>query len=242
MVTRDELISVLGRVADETAQEHQEGVRNQEWRGAFEALLTSLIWRTLRLAIQIGISDHRINFGLAQVQIARLMLAHCREVLSVTPPSEDETSAFRKTEILRRLLQSLIDEVGIMENWTGGDPQEPFFVAIKAFDLGQAEVAMKLAEDGHWEQIAQWQKERGGRKEGYRDPWRLAVAGQLQEWIDENPKASIKSLMIRIWDWFDEYERRDPAFDRPDFESIRKAIKAMSEQGMIAHPRWSSQT
>lgn len=242
MVTRDEMISVLGRVANETAQKHLVSVSNHEWRTAFEALLTSLIWRTLRLAIQIEIAEHHINLGLKQIDIARLMLRHCREVVSATPPSEDETSVFRKTEIIRRLLQSLIDEVGVMESWTGGDPEEPFFVAIKAFDLGQVEVALKFAEEGHWEQIAKWQKTRGGRREGYRDPWRLAVAGELQGWIDENPKTSIKSLMTKVWDWFDEYELRDPDFDRPDFESVRKAIKAMSEQGMISHPRWSSKT
>ena len=241
-VSKVEFVRLLGRVAAELKASYLDAASKGKWHTAFEDLLTHLIWRASALSINLGFVDFRLNLGTGAVNIAHLLRAELYRVQEGLEPSTDETSSFRKTEIAISLLSALLDEVGVVQAWTGRDPQEPSFVAIKAFELGQAEAALTLAEWGHWEQISAWQKSQGGRREGYRQPWRVEVAPLLQRWIDSDPDQSIKSLMNRIWGWFDEYEKTNREFRRPEYESLRAALKGMNDQGLVRLPRWEKPT
>jgi hypothetical protein len=238
-VTKDEWIKNLRRAAVHFESEYESAAASGRWLSAYESRLSGLIWRAAALAIQHGFVDHRLNLGAGALDLARLMRAEVMAAADDLEPSRDETSPFRKAEIVIDLLSSLLDGVGVMEAWTRADPKEPPFTALRGFELGRAEVALSLAERGHWEQVAAWSNRRVGRGKGYREPWRVAIAPTLQGWIDDDPKATIKTLMIKMWDWLEEYAAHEKDFSLPDFESLRKAVETMHEQGLISHPRWA---
>lgn len=238
-VTKDEWVSVLQRAASHFEEQHDLAVAAEQWLAAYEKRLTGLIWRAAALSIDQGLIDHRINIGQPPTDFARLLLAELMRVVECLEPSQDETSKFRKAETAVDLLKALLHGVGVMEAWTGRDLREPPFIALQGFELGRAEVALSLAERGHWEQVAAWSNRRVGRDKGYREPWRVAIAPSLQGWIDDDPKATIKTLMLKMWKWIEEYAAHEKGFSPPDFESLRPAIKAMHKQGLIKHPRWA---
>lgn len=239
-VSKDQWLKNLRRAAKHFDEEHDAAVAGGRWAAAYEDRLSGLIWRTAALAIEQGFIDHRLNLGAGALDLARLLRAEVIDVADKLEPSRDETSAFRKAEIVIELLTAMLDGVGVMEAWTGADPKEPPFTALRGFELGRAEVALFLAESGHWEQVAAWSASQGGRPEGYREPWRLAIAPELQQWIDTADSKAIKPLMSRMAEWLDEYAKNEKDFHVPDPESLRTAIRAMHNQGLINHPRWSS--
>lgn len=238
-VSKEEWLKNLRRVSAHCEDEHDSAATDGRWLAAYENRLSGLIWRTAALAIQQGLIDHRLNLGAGALDLARLMRAEVMRVADDFELSRDETSPFRKAEIITDLLSALLDGVGVMEAWTGADPQESPFTALRGFELGRAEVGLSLAEQGHWEQVAAWSNRRVGRDKGYREPWRVAIAPVLQEWIDADPKAKIKALTIKMSDWLEAYGKHEKGFHAPDLESLRPAMRAMHDQGLIMHPRWS---
>lgn len=241
-VSKEEWLTNLRRAAAHFEVEHGSAATDGRWLTAYESRLSALIWRAAALAIQQGFIEHRLNLGAGALDLARLMRAEVMAVADDLEPSRDETSDFRKAEVITDLLTALLDGVGVMEGWTGADPQEPPFTALRGYELGRTEVALSLAESGHWEQIAKWQATQGGRPKGYRQQWRLDIAEPLQSWIDADPSGQIISLMNQMHDWLDDYRVGRKGFDRPDFESLRVAIREMHKQGLICHPRWATPT
>lgn len=241
-MSKEHWLKNLRRAALHFEGEFESAATSGRWLSAYESRLSGLIWRAAALAIQHSFVDHRLNLGTEALDLARLMRAEVMAVADDLEPSRDETSPFRKAEIVIDLLSALLDGVGVMEAWKGTSPEEPPFVALRAFELGRAEVALSLAERGHWEQVADWSRSQGGRPEGYRQPWRRDIASDLQAWIDADPSASIKTLMVKMSLWLQEYGRHEKGFHAPDFDSLRAALKAMHKQGLIRHPRWSSPT
>lgn len=219
-------------------EEYHSKASEGRWLAAYEDRLSGLIWRGAALAIQHDFIGYQLNLGAGALDLARLIHAEVVSVSDDLKPSGDETSRFRKAEIISDLLSSLLDGVGVLEAWKGTSPEEPSFTALRGFELGRAEVALSLAESGHWEQVAEWSRRQGGRPEGYRQPWRTAIAPELQAWIDADPAATIKTLMVKMWDWLQAYAAHEKRFDMPEFESLRAAMKAMHTQGLIHHPRW----
>lgn len=241
-VSKEEWLKNLRRAAVHFEEEHDSAADKGRWLAAYESRLSGLIWRAAALAIQHGFIEHQLNLGAGALDLARLMRAEIISVADDLEPSRDETSDFRKAEIITDLLSALLDGVGVMKAWTGADSKEPPFTALRGFELGRAEVALSLAESGHWEQVAAWSNRRVGRDKGYREPWRLAIAPTLQGWIDADPKATIKALILQMEQWIAEYGRHEKNFHAPDLESLRPALRAMHNQGLIHHPRWPRPT
>lgn len=237
-VTKADWVKQLRRAAGDFESEYQTATSNGHWHSAYENKLTALIWRAAAVAIDHDLIDHRLNLGAGALGLARVFLTKVVAVADDLEPSRDETSQFRKAQIVSDLLAALLDGVGVIESWTGGDLREAPFVALRGFELGRAESALSLVESGHWEQVAEWSRRQGGRPEGYRQPWRTAIAPDLQAWIDADPAASNKTLMVRMWDWLEAYAEHEKSFAMPEFESLRAALRAMHKQGLIRHPRW----
>ena len=237
-VSKEEWLEKLRDASVHWERESDTAATEGRWLAAYEHRLTQLIWRTAALAIQNGFIEHRLNLGAGALDLARLIRAEVSGVADNLEPSSDEASPFRKAEIIGDLLSALLDGVGVMEAWTGADPKEPPFTALRGFELGRAEVALSLAERGHWEQVAAWSNRRVGRDKGYREPWRVAIAPSLQGWIDDDPKATIKALILKMEHWLNEYGKHEKDFHAPDLESLRPAVRAMHNQGLILHPRW----
>lgn len=241
-VSKEEWLKNLRRVSEECEEEHDSAATDGRWLAAYESRLSGLIWRAAALAIQHDFIDYRLNLGAGALDLARLLRAEIMAVADDLEPSQVETSAFRKSEIIIDLLTALLDGVGVMEAWTGADLKEPPFTALRGFELGRAEVALSLAESGHWEQVAKWEATQIGRPKGYRQQWRLDIARALQSWIDADPSGQIISLMNQMHHWLDDYRVGRKGFDRPDFESLRVVIREMHRQGLICHPRWPKPT
>lgn len=239
MDPKDELLKALKLASDHFEEDSRSATSEGRWLVAYESRLSHLIWRTTALAIRQGFLGYRLNLGAGAINLARLIRAEVIGVADTLEPSRDETSQFRKAEIVTDLLTSLLDGIRAIESWTGMDVQESPFIALRAYELGRAEVALSLAERGHWEQMAAWSATQVGRPKGYREPWRVEVAPHLQQWIDADPDAPFKTLMTQMEVWLEEYAKGRRGFTPPDQDSLRQALRAMHKQGLIKHPRWT---
>jgi len=234
-VTKEKLIRNLRRVSAECEEEHDEAVSEGRWLAAYESRLTGLIWRAAALAIQQEFIEHRLNFAVGALDLARLLHAEVMAVAGDLEPSGEETSDFRKAEIVTDLLSALLDGVGVMEAWTGADLNEPPFTALRGFALGQAEVALSLAESGHWEQVAKWSSQKTGRPKGSRAHWRLQAAPLIQSWMDADSKISREDLTDKLEDWLKaNWHRLSQTRPRPpQHSSLGDILRDMDQDGLI---------
>jgi hypothetical protein len=207
-----------------------------DWWLAFDGLVESLHWRAFRLA-----ATHRIDFPPSDADEwweadALLLRDACGDVMRANPASTDRSDLHHKAEAISEILTALIDTKAVLREWQGVI-HYPYRIAHQAVEIGSAEVGLGLAETGFWEDVARWKGQKRGRPEGFRIGWRVAAASVLQTWIDEEPKAKRIALMNKLYDWLKGYEETTPGFERPDFESLRKAISEMDKQGLIRLPK-----
>lgn len=237
-VTKAEYIEVLGRAATDLKTAYEQAMADGQWHAASQHLLTHLVWRATGLSMRQDFIRAEVDPRIGATNVARLMLSELVFATESLERDANQSSPFRKAEILISLLSALLAQLDVLDSWTGRDPEEAPFLAVKAFQLGQAEAALSLAEDGHWEEIAKWEATQIGRPKGYRAPWKAEIAPVLQGWIDANPQDSISSLMAQAHDWLGEYKNKTNGFRRPDYESLRKSIRSMHKDGLIRHPAW----
>lgn len=212
-------------------------VEQENWREAFNKKVSLLIWRTISLAIKLDIASPQFNPRDNPLVLAKRVKHDCRVALAGLQPSDDRSDKFHKVQGIEEVLLAIQDAAQTLQNWSGTDPQEIFFLANRSIELGKAEVGLTFAEEGFWEQVAQWRGQKRGRPEGYRIGWRLAVAPALQQWIDEEPDAQHTAYMNKLEDWLKAYKSETPGFQIPDRESLRKAMSAMDKQGLIRLPK-----
>ena len=232
---KEQWLENLRRVSAECEEEHDAAVSDGRWLAAYESRLTGLIWRAAALAIQQEFIEHRLNLGVGALDLARLLRAEVMTVADDLEPSRDETSDFRKAEIITDLLSALLDGVGVMESWTGADPKEPPFTALRGFELGRAEVALSLAESGHWEQVAEWSSQQVGRPKGSRAQWRLEAAPLIQSWIDADAQISRDDLTEKLDRWLAaNWHRLSQTRPRPpQHSSLADILRDMDQDGLI---------
>lgn len=228
-------VQTLRRVAAECQEEQDAAARDGRWRAALEASLTGLIWRTNALALELRLVP-AFNPSAAPVALARDLREYCRGEVGNLTASDNKADRFHKVRTLGEVLDGILDVVEVIEAWKGVDPQEPFFLAMAAMGLGQAEVELGLAESGHWEQVAHWQEHKPGRGEGWTKDWRKAAAPKIQGWIESEPDIRPGAVIDKLWAWLQEYGKNHRGEQIPEKESLRKALDAMHKQRMILLP------
>lgn len=234
-LTKEEWITQLRRAADHFEVEHDTAATDGQWLTAYESRLSALIWRAAALAIQQGFIQHRLNLGAGALDLARLMRAEVICVADGFEPSQDEGSPFRKAATVVDLLTALLDGVGVLEAWKGTSPEEPPFTALRGFELGRAEVALTLAESGHWEQVAKWSSQKIGRPKGSRARWRLVAAPLIQSWIDADVQISRDDLTDKLEQWLAaNWHRLSQTRPRPpQHSSLADILRDMDQDGLI---------
>lgn len=236
MVSKPKMLptKTLRRVAAECHEEHEAAVQQGRWRPALEAMLTGLIWRTIALALELQLVP-AFNPKAEPVSLARELREFCRREIGSLTPTDDKADRFHKVRTIGEVLDGILDVVGVIEAWKGADPQEPFFLAVAATGLGQAEVELGLAESGHWEQVAHWQARKPGRGK-WTNPWREEAAPVIQGWIDLDPSIKAKVLIGRLAKWLEDYGKKHPDEKLPDEFSLRKALDAMHAKEAVRLP------
>ena len=206
-----------------------------DWRTSFEARLTNIIWRTIALSLDLGITSARFNPSTDPIELARRLERDCRTALANSAPSQDKADSSHKLETVRDILRGVLDGVGVLESWTGTDSREPFFLADRAVSLGQSEAELVLAEEGHWEQVAQWKDRKIGRPKGSRANWRIQAAPLIQGWIDENTQISRDDLATKLEEWLaNNWHRLSQTRPRPpQFSSLEDILRDMDRDGQI---------
>jgi len=177
-----DMLDILGRVTAETREKQQEAADEGRWREAFELLASILIWRAIAQAIRLGIVPHMFDVTANAFDLGKGLRSKCARALESMTIDEAPTSKFQKARTLSLVLDGIVDTVGVLNAWTGGDPQEPFFLGVRAIALGQAEAGLELMEEGHWEDVARWRDRQVGRPKGYQQAWRVKAAPVIQEW------------------------------------------------------------
>jgi hypothetical protein len=238
MVMKVEVLTgVLDRVAAERRDEHDAAIQHGKWRVALEALLTSLIWRTIALALRLDLASPQFDPRTDPVALARRLSNDIESALGRLAPTDDKADLFHKTRTVADVLDGILDVVGVLEAWTGADPQEPFFLSVMATGLGRAEVELSFAESGFWEQVAKWREQKpAGRPVGWQIKWRVEAAPHIQSWIDADPTMRVKTLVGKLAAWLELYGKSHPHEKLPDEDSLRKALDAMHKSKMISLP------
>ena len=152
------LTGVLERVAAERREEHEAAIEHGKWRTALEALFTSLIWRTIALALRLELASPQFDPRTDPVALARRLRSDIEIALARLVPTDDKADLFHKAQTVGDVLDGILDVVGALEAWSGADPQEPFFLSVVTAGLGRAEVELGFAESGFWEQVRVWRK------------------------------------------------------------------------------------
>lgn len=235
-MTNDQRIAkALRDAAADHEQRHIHASRAGDWRTSFEARLTNLIWRTIALSLDLGIASAQFNPATDPIELARRLERDCRTALANAVPSDDKADTFHKLETIRDILRGVLDGVGVLESWTGVDSREPFFLAARAVALGQSEAELVLAEDGHWEQVAQWKDRKIGRPKGSRAHWRVQAAPLIQGWIDEDTQISRDALATKLEEWLaNNWHRLSQTRPRPpQFSSLEDILRDMDGDGQI---------
>jgi hypothetical protein len=231
------LTGILDRVAAERRDEHDAAIEQGKWRAALDALFTSLIWRTIALALRLGLASPQFDPRTDPVVLARRLRNDIETALAGLAPTDDKADLFHKAQTVGEVLDGILDVVGAAEAWTGADPQEPFFLSVIAAGLGRAEVELGFAESGFWEQVAEWRDRKpAGRSVGWRIKWRREAAPDIQSWIDADPSIKPKALIGKLAKWLEDYGTTHPDEKMPDEESLRKALDAMHKDDLIQLP------
>ena len=235
MASAPEVIKVLRDVARLRRENYEAAVANQDWRSGLEALSTSLTWRTIALAVQLGIAPHRFDARADPIDLARTLRANCDTALASLAPTSNKADPYFKTQTIRDVLDGVLDAIGVLQCWTGSDDREPFFLAARAFGLGQAEAELVLAEDGHWDQVAKWRDRRVGRPEGKVAVWRKEAAPVINGWLEADPALSRPALYDKLDKWLDEHWHRLKASDRdrPKYENLGNILREMDAAKLI---------
>lgn len=235
MISRQEMMKVLRQVAGLREDEHETAVAEGNWRAAFEARLTNLVWRAIALSLELQIASPQFDPSTDPIQLARRLKVDCDTALTTLTPTEDKSAPFYKLQTIGEVLDGIIDAVGVLEAWKGTDPREPFFLASKAIALGQVEVELSLAEDGHWEQVAQWRGRKVGRPKGSRAAWRIEAAPLIQAWISDDPQISRDDLAQKLAHWlaanWRRFNQKRPS--PPQLESLGDLMRDMANEGLI---------
>jgi hypothetical protein len=235
VASKQEIVDTLRAVASLREDDHTHAIRAEDWRQAFEARLTNLIWRTIALSLDLGITSPRFQPGADPIVLARGLRSDCEAGLVTVQPTQDKAGPFYKLTTIRDVLDGTLDAVGVLEVWTGADRQEPFFLAVRAVALGQAEVELALAEDGHWEEVAKWKAQKIGRPKGSRAAWRLEAAPLIQGWIDEDAQISRERLTDKLEEWLAaNWHRLSQTRPRPpQHSSLEDILRDMDGEGLI---------
>lgn len=235
MISKDEMVKALRRAAADHHAEQAGATAKENWRAAFEARLTNLIWRTIALSLELGVAAPRFNPGTDPIVLARRLERDCEVALATMKPTQDKAGPFHKLTTISDVLRGTLDAVGVLEAWTGGDPQEPFFLAARAVALGQFEAELALAEDGHWEQVAKWKSQKVGRPPGSRASWRIESAPLIQSWIDADPTIRRPDLANKLNGWLNTNWRRlnQTRPSPPQLESLGNLLREMDADGLI---------
>ena len=235
MITKDEMVNALRRAAADHEEEVAGATANGNWRAAFEARLTNLIWRTIALSLELGVAASQFNPATDPVLLARRLKVDCDTALATMTPSRDKAGPFHKLTSIRDVLRGTLDAVGVLEGWTGADPNEPFFLASRAVTIGQMEAELALAEDGHWEQVAKWKIRKVGRPLGSRASWRTESAPIIQSWIEADPAIRRPDLAVKLNEWLNANWRRlnRTRPSPPQLDSLGNLLREMDADGLI---------
>lgn len=235
MASKPEIAEALRAAATLREDEHGKAVALGDWRAAFEARLTNLIWRTIALSLDLGVTSPRFQPGIDPIVLAQRLEVDCEAALATMQPTQDKAGPFFKLTTIKDVLRGTLDAVGVLEAWTGGDPKEPFFLAARAVALGQVEAELALAEDGHWEQVAKWKGQKVGRPPDSRAPWRIESAPIIQGWIDADPTISRPDLAKKLNEWLIINWRRlnQTRPSPPQLESLGNLLREMDAARLI---------
>jgi len=230
----EEWADVFDRAAKEWAEQQALALEEKRFRDSLESMFTSLIWRTISLALRLDIAKPQINRKKVDpIELAQKLRSDAWHALQTLTPTDDKADRFHKVRSINDVLRAILDVVGAMKAYTGVDPNEPFFLAVMGTRLGQAEVELGFAEQGFWEQIATWRDRTIGRPKGSGAAWHDEAAKVIQPWIDADPNMKGKVLNAKVWEWIEDYAAKNRDFKKIDEDSIPKILRLMNDKKLI---------
>ena len=224
---------MLDRVARETAAQHTDAIGKCDWRRALEMLTTSLIWRTIALAIRLEIVPSGFNPRVGVLPLAIELRHQAEAALSDSVPSEDKADTHHKVLAIWDALGAILAVHTTLQNLTVPDPDAVLFLAVASAKLGQAEVELSFAEQGLWDQVALWKARVVGRPKGYTAPWRIESAPVISGWIEDDPTIRRADLTDKLDRWLDDWVTVNRSRNRPKYENLPKLLREMDQEGAI---------
>lgn len=229
MVTENELLSALDQIVADKRDAHENHVLKEEWHDALVAVVEATIWRTIAFAIRSDLIPAGFD-----PRADPLSLANGLREICLSQQAEIDRDASQRIEeprdVVVDVLTSVIALTSALSGASVNSRDNTALIALTAGGLGHSDVLLGFAEEGFWEQIAGWRKSRGGRRVGYRAPWKVELAESIQKIIEQNSGASQLGIAQMV------IEQTPSLTGRPsDADSMVKALRAMAKDGLI---RW----
>jgi hypothetical protein len=236
-MSMDEMVAVLRRVAAERQVQTEAAIQAGEWRDALDTQMTSLIWRTIAVALKLEIVPAGFKPDADPIDLARELRQFCEREIKLLSPTDDKADPRHKIQTIAEVLDGILYVVAALEMGAGRDPEGAFFLANAAMGLGRAESELGLAEDDHWATLAallaKQPKPPKGRA-GYRPPWEVAFEAKAIEIAQGKPVK--RAEMIRAARaWNEQYRKTNGVgLGLPDGDKgIGDGIDRLAKRGAI---------
>jgi hypothetical protein len=171
------------RVIDDLRHLMASAASRQDWHAALEATFSSLLWRSLRLAVRLRIVPKSFEPSPTWKANTLQLRVVCAQALA----REDDY----RVEVIADVVDGLMAVAAALESGGFKSADGAIQLTISAANLGRCEIMLGFAEEGFWEQIYQWRSRKVGRPPETYAKWKDEIAAPLTDWMSKNPTSSV---------------------------------------------------
>ncbi len=226
-MTDEEFRMVLdGKVAELHAS-LDVAVANEDWIGAVNAKMESLLLRATAVANEHGVpqSDKELG-GNWPNRPAQLMIYLIEHEATLSENFPDPHGARRAVFDAVHAVLNALDLLESVEL----HPNRDAHLMMLGENLGFADMLLSMAEEGLGAQMLRLRSRQGGRRPGYTAPWRKQIAPEIQKWLEADPRMKKAVLAQKVGDWLQERNQKI------EQDSIPKALRAMRRDLLFTWP------
>lgn len=162
----EEIADVVAKAADDSERAYEEAIGRKDWHQACEHISNSLIRRSLALALRLGFAPPqvlRVEGGVTA--LAAVLALECLGAMRKAGENSDPSSDYQKAAYIRDVVLGVAGTLAALQGDIGKPADRLSLVMLSAFTLGRYDMALAMAEDGHWDTIGRVMRARsaGGK-------------------------------------------------------------------------------
>ena len=206
-------------------QSAKDAANQKDWQTALYSTCSSLLWRSVRLAIKLGVVPASFEPAVSW----KLTALRLRPICDLALAHGEEDVDYR-IKVVIDVLAALMDVTAALETGQYKTGDGALQLTISSANLGRCEILLGFAEEGFWEQVYEWRIRQGGKPKGTLAKWKEAAAPTVQGWIDADPNITVKVTIDKLYEWLKETK------NARDWQTAKSAIRQMRTAGLITFP------